>query len=181
MVAISQSKKLGLQSEPFLAPVYAYNPNQRSINDVSSATDLGDLSDLINVPSTIHHIRIEIPNQIRRFTALHFEIKFTCASDQSLVVMKLALAKQQINFANPTYVESEINRQTDYLGGNWQFNNGQTIDLNLDLFPLVDPIIDYENDIYFFLSIFFNKEPSAWQAFEKFWLRASGDLPEAFL
>ncbi len=77
MTISTKGKKLGDKSIPFLASVFGYNSDQSSINQVDSYNDAGDLENLFNTPATSHHIRISIPDQIKKFTALHFELKFT--------------------------------------------------------------------------------------------------------
>lgn len=181
MVVFSKGRKLGEKSVPFLASVFGYNSNQSSINQVDSYNNAGDLEDLFNTPATSHHIRISIPDQIKKLTALHFELKFVSNAAELPNQMKIALATEQDDFADPTYTNNEKNRQTTILKGPWGFELGETIDLDLDILPLIGNLIDYQNNKYFFISLFFANSPSDWQKFEKFWVKASGDLPDQFL
>lgn len=181
MTTFTKGRKLGEKSVPFLASVFGYNPDQSSINQVDSYNDAGDLDNLFNTPATSHHIRISIPDQIKKLTALHFELKFTSNNSEISNLLKIALETEQDDFADPSYTEDEKNRQTEILGGPWPFSAGRTIDLDLDILRLIESQIDYQNHKYFFISLFFDDTPSAWQQFEKFWVKASGDLPNQFL
>lgn len=181
MSVFTKGRKLGEKSVPFLASVFGYNSDQSSINQVDSYNNAGDLEDLFNTPSTSHHIRISIPDQIKKLTALHLEIKFVSNAAEPENKMKIALATEQYDFADPTYTDVEKDRQTAILKGPWDFELGETINLDLDILPLIGSSINYQDHKYFFISLFFTTAPSAWQKFEKFWVRAAGDLPNQFL